>query len=391
MSIPEPLPIDIEVEDKPIIKVLGVGGGGCNAVNYMYKLGIHGVTFIVCNTDKQSLGTSLVPKKLQLGVEGLGAGGKPEVSKKHAEDSIEVIKQALDDGTKMVFITAGMGGGTGTGAAPVVARVAKDMGILTVGIVTIPFSFEGPKRIENAMVGVKNMADSVDALLVINNDTLTEDDYGDLDIKEAFGKADNVLAQAAKSIAEIITKPGYINIDFADVESALKNGRVAIMNVGEAEGENRVINALNNALNSPLANNVDISGASRILMQITCKGMKGSELQQITKFKEEIGGGHIEVSMGLSFDDDMGDKINIILIATGYELEQLPGFIPTNDEEITKATQAAYSHHIETKTNFRPSQTDNPKTSAIIDLYDDVDKDDVEETPTWMRENIIVE
>ncbi len=391
MSIPEPLPIEIEDDDKPIIKVLGVGGGGCNAVNYMYKLGIHGVTFIVCNTDKQSLGTSPVPKKLQLGAEGLGAGGKPEVSQKHAEESVELIKKALDDGTKMVFITAGMGGGTGTGAAPVVARVAKEMGILTVGIVTIPFSFEGPKRIENAMVGVKNMADNVDALLVINNDSLTQKDYGDLDIKDAFSKADNVLAQAAKSIAEIITKPGYINIDFADVESALKNGRVAIMNVGEAEGDDRVITALNDAMKSPLANNVNISGASRILMQITCKAMKGRELQQITAFKDQIGGGHIEVSLGLSFDDDMDDKISIILIATGYELDQLPGFIPTKDDEIQKATQAAYSQHIESKVNFRPNQTDNAKTSAIIDLYDDVDKDDVEDTPTWLRDNIIVE
>ena len=381
MSIPEELPIEIVTEEEnSIIKVMGVGGGGCNAVNYMYATGIHGVSFLVCNTDKQSLGSSLIPHKLQLGP-GLGAGGRPEVSQKYAEESAEKIKEALNDGTKMVFITAGMGGGTGTGAAPVVARIAREMDILTIGIVTIPFQFEGPNKIRTAMAGVKGMADNVDALLVINNERLTEM-YGDLDLQEGFRKADDVLAKAAKSIAEIITVPGYINIDFADVYNTLKDGRVAIMNVGEAEGEQRIAKALENALESPLANNADVRGASRILMQLNCKSMKGSELQQVTEFTQRIGRS-VDVSWGVTFDDTLGDKVKVILVATGYDLDQLPGVIPTNENDYEGAAQHAYSKDIKQKEKFRPTQTEGQR-AAIIDIDDDP-VDDPEDVPTWLR------
>ena len=372
MSLPEELPIKLTVEDNSIIKVMGVGGGGCNAVNYMYDMGIHGVSFLVCNTDKQSLGGSRVPQKLQLGP-GLGAGGRPEVSRNYAEESAEAIRAALDDGTKMVFITAGMGGGTGTGAAPVVARIAREMDILTIGIVTIPFQFEGPNKIEIAMRGVKDMAANVDALLVINNQRLTEM-YGDLDLQVGFSKADDVLAKAAKSIAEIITIPGYINIDFADVSNTLKNGHVAIMNVGEGEGENRVTQALENALESPLANNADVRGASRILMQLTCKSMKGSELQQVTDFTKRIGNG-VDVSWGVTFDDTLEDKVKVTLVATGYELESLSGIIPTSDDDIKAATQNTYD-----KVPKRVRAKDT------IDLNDlNHDDDDLDETPAYLR------
>ena len=381
MSLPEELPIDLTVEDNSIIKVMGVGGGGCNAVNYMYEMGIHGVSFLVCNTDQQVLRTSRVPHKLQLGSEGLGAGGRPEVSRKYAEESSEAIRNALNDGTKMVFITAGMGGGTGTGAAPVVAKIAREMDILTIGIVTIPFLFEGPSKIKTAMMGVKEIAANVDALLVINNQRLTEM-YGDLDLQDGFRKADDVLAKAAKSIAEIITIPGYINIDFADVYNTLKNGHIAIMNVGEAEGEDRITQALENALDSPLANNADVRGASRILMQLNCKSMKGSELQQVTEFTKRIGNG-VDVSWGVTFDESLGDKVKVILVATGYELDSVNGIIPTSDEQIDAITQSTYNDKIKQTAPFRP------KTSkeTIVDItdIDAIEGEDLEDTPAWLR------
>ncbi len=382
MSIPEELPIDIVNEGQnSIIKVMGVGGGGGNAVNYMYEKGIHGVSFLVCNTDKQVLDKSRIPHKLQLGESGLGAGGNPEVSKRLAEESEELIKQAFDDGTKMVFITAGMGGGTGTGAAPVVARIAREMDILTVGIVTIPFKFEGPDKIRIAMTGVKEIADNVDALLVINNERLI-DMYGELDLQEGFRKADDVLANAAKSIAEIITIPGYINTDFADVYNTLKDGHIAIMNVGEAEGDSRITKALDNALESPLANNADVRGASRILMQINCKSMKSSELNQIQEFTKRIGNS-VNVRWGVTFDESLGEKVRVILVATGYDLEQLPGIIPTDETEIDKAAQQAYTKDINKREPFRPTRTEG-KQSPIIDI-DELDNEDPDEIPAYLR------
>ena len=244
--------------NKPtIIKVVGVGGGGGNAVNHMYKEGIHDVSFVVCNTDSQALNNSPIPTRLQLGTEGLGAGNRPQRAREAAMKSIDDIKNMLNDGTKMVFITAGMGGGTGTGAAPVIAQCAKDMGILTVGIVTIPFRFEGLRKIDQALDGVEEIAKHVDALLVINNERLREI-YPELTVLNAFSKADDTLCIAAKSIAEIITVYGLINLDFEDVKTVMKNGGVAIMSMGYGEGEGRVKQAIDSALHSPLLNNKDI-------------------------------------------------------------------------------------------------------------------------------------
>lgn len=250
-----------------IIKVIGVGGGGGNAVNHMYKAGIHDVSFLLCNTDSQALGNSPIPTRLQLGTEGLGAGNRPERARVAAQNSVEDIKQMLNDGTRMVFITAGMGGGTGTGAAPVIAQCAKEMGILTVGIVTLPFRFEGLRKIDQALDGVEEISKHVDALLVINNERLREI-YPELTVLNAFSKADDTLCIAAKSIAEIITVYGLINLDFQDVTTVLKDGGVAIMSMGYGEGEGRVRQAIDNALHSPLLNNNDIFRSKKVLLSI---------------------------------------------------------------------------------------------------------------------------
>ena len=320
----ELLPLPIQIQEDSIIKVMGVGGGGCNAVNYMYRQGIHGVTFLVCNTDKQVLEKSSVPAKLQLGT-GLGAGGNPDKATKYAEESRDRIHDALDDGTQMLFITAGMGGGTGTGASPIIAEVAQEMDILTVGIVTIPFAFEGPKKIRKALTGVAKLAEHVDAILIINNEKLKQI-YKDLDAFNAFSRSDDVVCNAAKSIAEIITIPGYINTDFADVYNTLKNGKVAIMNVGQAEGEERITKAIDSALRSPLANASDVHGAQRVLLQFYCSSdhpiiMK--EFDEINRFVEEVGD-EVEVQWGVSLDDTLGESVRVTIIATGYAVSDIP-------------------------------------------------------------------
>ena len=263
-------------KEHSIIKVIGVGGGGGNAVNHMYREGIHDVTFVLCNTDNQALNDSPVPVHLQLGKEGLGAGNKPEKAREAAEESLEDIRSMLSDGTKMAFITAGMGGGTGTGAAPVIARVSKELGILTVGIVTIPFRFEGDRKIDQALDGVEEMSKHVDALLVINNERLREI-YPELSVLDAFGKADDTLSVAAKSIAEIITVHGLINLDFNDVKTVLKDGGVAIMSTGYGEGEGRVKKAIDDALTSPLLNDNDIFNSKKILLSITFAASKDGQ------------------------------------------------------------------------------------------------------------------
>ncbi len=320
----ELLPLEIDLQEDTIIKVMGVGGGGCNAVNYMYKQGIKDVSFLVCNTDRVALGKSSVPAKLQLGP-GLGAGGVPETAQQYAEENRDRIKEALDDGTKMLFITAGMGGGTGTGASAVVAEVAQEMGILTVGIVTIPFAFEGAIKIRKAMTGVARLAEHVDALLVINNEKLRQI-YPDLDFLNAFSRSDDVVCNAAKSIAEIITVPGYINTDFADVYNTLKNGNMAIMNVGQASGTNRITAAIENALNSPLINTNDVHGAKRVLLQFyfsTEHAIRMEEIQQINHFIEEVGA-EVEVQWGTTIDDTLGEDVRVTIIATGYEVSDIP-------------------------------------------------------------------
>ncbi len=322
MDISNTLLEGLDIQES-IIKVMGVGGGGCNAVNYLYKQGIQDVTLLVCNTDKMSLAGSSVPSKLQIG-NGLGVGGKPEKAKQYADDDRERIREALNDGTKMLFITAGMGGGTGTGASPIVAQVAKEMEILTVGIVTIPFAFEGPKKIQKAMNGVAELAEHVDAIVVINNEKLRQI-YADFNLLNAFSKSDDVVANAARSIAEIITKPGYINTDFTDVYNTLIEGGASIISVGTASGENRVANAIHQALHSPLIN-TDVKGATRLLLQLYCStehAMIMSEIDQIHDFVREVGE-DVEVQWGASLDESLGENVRVTIIATGFEVSDIP-------------------------------------------------------------------
>ncbi|WP_293669111.1 cell division protein FtsZ [uncultured Parabacteroides sp.] len=311
-----------------IIKVIGVGGGGGNAVTHMYKEGIHDVTFVLCNTDNQALNRSDVPVKVPLGrniTQGLGAGNKPERAMMAAEESMEDIRKMLSDGTKMVFITAGMGGGTGTGAAPVIARFAKDMGILTVGIVTIPFVFEGERKIIQALNGVEDISKNVDALLVINNERLREI-YSDLTMTNAFGKADDTLTIAAKSIAEIITLPGIINLDFADVNTTMKDGGVALMSNGFGEGEGRVRQAIEDALNSPLLNNNDVFNAKKILFNVSFgeeAELRMEEMNDVHDFMSRFGR-DIEVIWGTAIDSTLGSKVKMTILATGFGMEDIP-------------------------------------------------------------------
>lgn len=316
---------DAPKEMSSIIKVLGVGGGGSNAVNHMFNQGIRGVDFIICNTDSQALDMSPIPHKIQLGAsltEGRGAGSLPEVGKNSAIENIEEIKEVLEKNTKMLFITAGMGGGTGTGAAPVIAAISKEMGILTVAIVTIPFSFEGRKRRMQAEQGIEELRNNVDTLLVISNDKLREL-YGNLKLFEAFGKADNILTNAARGIAEIITVTGYVNVDFEDVKTVMKNSGVAIMGTGIAGGENRALEAVEMALSSPLLNDSQIVGASNILLYISTgsEEIEMDEVAEITDYIQEEAGMSAEIIWGIGRDDSLEDKVNITVIATGFKSE----------------------------------------------------------------------
>jgi cell division protein FtsZ len=360
----------LELAQDSTIKVMGIGGGGCNAVNYLYAQGVEDVTFLVCNTDKQSLERSSVPAKLQLGP-GLGAGGKPEVAQEYAEQNRERIKEALNDGTKMLFLTAGMGGGTGTGASSIVASVARDMGILTVGIVTIPFAFEGPKKIKKAMIGVAQLAEQVDAILVINNEKLREI-YPDLNMLNAFSKSDDVVANAARAIAEIITVPGYINTDFADVYNTLKSGNVAIMSVGKASGENRITKAIHEALHSPLIN-TDVHGATRLLLQIytsTEHAVVMSEMSQIHEFVNEIGD-DVEVQWGASLDETLEDCVRVTIIATGFEVSNIPGLDDAvGKKSVDEAIKDFYGEDPSIPTPAKPSsepvQEQEPELPTIV-------------------------
>ncbi len=313
------LKFDLPKDQSSIIKVIGVGGGGGNAVSHMYNQGIEGVDFIICNTDAQAMKISPVPTKVQLGARGLGAGSVPAVGKESAIENVEDIKQLLDKNTKMLFITAGMGGGTGTGAAPVIAEVAKEMGILTVGIVTLPFAFEGRKRKLQADAGIEELKKSVDTLLTIGNDKL-RDVHGNLKLSEAFEKADNILTIAAKGIAEIITVTGYINVDFEDVKSVMKDSGTAIMGSAVAEGENRAMEAIETALSSPLLNDNHIIGADNILLYISSgdEEITMDEVVEITDFIQEEAGQNAEIIWGNGYDESLGNKISITLVATGF-------------------------------------------------------------------------
>ena len=341
---------DLPKDQNSIIKVIGVGGGGSNAVNHMYRQGINGVDFLICNTDQQALDASPVPIKVQLGTaltDGRGAGSIAEVGHNAALENYEEIRELLQ-GTRMVFITAGMGGGTGTGAAPVIAQIAKEMGILTVGIVTYPFQFEGKKRAKQSEEGITHLRQNVDTLLVVCNDKLREM-YGNLSLKEAFGKADDILTTAAKGIAEVITVTGYINVDFEDVRTVMSNSGVAIMGSAKASGENRALRAVQEAMASPLLNDNNIKGANYILLNITSgiTEVMMDEIAEITDYIQDEAGSTAEIIWGTGMDETLGDNISVTLIATGFksstqlgsELEAKPAklvHVLTKDEPVQK-------------------------------------------------------
>jgi cell division protein FtsZ len=345
---------DLPKNSKSIIKVIGVGGGGSNAVNHMFSQGIKDVEFVVVNTDAQALKSSPVPLRLQLGAnltEGLGAGANPEQGKNAALESEAEIRELLADNTKMVFITAGMGGGTGTGAAPVVARIAKELNILTVGIVTAPFTFEGKKKMNVAQQGIESLRENCDTVLVILNDKLREI-YGNLAIRTAFSKADDILSIAARSIAEIITVHQDVNVDFEDVKTVMKNAGAAVMGSSTEEGEGRAIRAAGAAISSPLLNNIDIRGAEKILLSIMSgedEELSMDELSEITEYIQEKAGDNAEVIFGQGIDPELGKAIRVTVIATGFEMDRLAGtarkqiinetqFVPTATAQLSKVS-----------------------------------------------------
>ncbi|WP_276365810.1 cell division protein FtsZ [Chryseolinea sp. H1M3-3] len=357
-----------------IIKVIGVGGGGSNAVNHMYKQGIKDVEFIVCNTDNQALSNSPIPHKLQIGAnltEGLGCGANPEVGKNAALESKEQIREMLV-GTKMLFVTAGMGGGTGTGAAPVIAKIAKDMDILTVGIVTAPFSFEGKKKMGQANLGLESLRQNCDTVIVILNDKLREI-FGNLSIGQAFAQADNILTTAAKGIAEIITLAGYVNVDFQDVRTVMHNAGAAVMGSAETRGENRARKAAEGALASPLLDNRDIMGAKRILLSIISgeeAELQMDELSEITQYIQDEAGDDAEMIFGHGVDPDLGDRIRVTVIATGFQsesqvmprvqekkvhdLDRSQGWLFTPDNSVNENNDLEVRRKVEVKPEIKP-------------------------------------
>jgi cell division protein FtsZ len=375
---------DIPRETSSIIKVIGVGGGGSNAVNHMYNQGIVGVDFIVCNTDRQALDISPVPHKVQLGpalTEGRGAGMLPEVGMQAAIENIEEIRELLSKNTKMVFVTAGMGGGTGTGAAPVIAQVAKDLGILTVGIVTVPFNFEGRKRRQQAEEGLDRMRQNVDTLLIINNERLRE--FGkNMSLTDAFTHADNILTVAAKGIAEVISVTGIINVDFNDVNTVLRNSGQAIMGSAIAEGDDRALVAVKSALTSPLLNDNDINGARYVLLNITygSKEVMMDEITEITDYIQDAAGATADVIWGHGFDASLGEKLSITLIATGFSSTPITGFEKApertivsleedNKKEITAPLVSPFEQAKEIQPTVQEQLTQEPflKTESTVE------------------------
>ncbi len=392
-----------EIEEKKIIKVIGVGGGGNNAINHMYKQNIKGVSFVVCNTDRQALIASDVPTKILIGpntTKGLGAGNKPEVAKEAAEESAESIGKLFDDETEMVFITAGMGGGTGTGAAPVVAKIAKEHDVLTIGIVTIPFLFEGEKKIVKALNGAEEMSKYVDALLIINNERLTEI-YSELDFLNAFGKADDTLTTAARSISELITCKGRINLDFNDVNTTLRNGGVAIISSGYGEGERRVTKAIEDALNSPLLKNRDVYGSKRILVNIyfseeakTPFVMK--EVDEMREFMCNFAP-EVDVIWGVAFDNTLGEKVKITILASGFNVtlnnEMSPRKAPAGQTSLKEPNPGDNMQRLIDeygKDKILAQAQESAKAKYMVLTLDDYDNDEVvdliERTPTFGRE-----
>lgn len=443
---------DLPVDCSSIIKVIGVGGGGNNAVNYMSKQGIRDVNFIVCNTDAQALENSPVAVKIQLGAsltEGRGAGNKPEIGRKAAMESLNDLTDVLSKNTKMVFITAGMGGGTGTGAAPIIAKAAKEMGLLTVAIVTLPFRFEGTQRLQQAIAGINELKDNVDSLLIINNEKLREI-FGNLGLSQAFSMADNVLTSAAKGIAEIITVHGYINVDFADVQTVMSNSGIAIMGSGSAEGEERALRAIQQALTSPLLNNNDITGAKSILLNIT-SGVNEITMDEVGIITDYVTHSVSKDSLliwGTGVDEQLGDSVSVTIIATGFEANNIPelhiikkkesvaeriplyennAFHPqdaefkvrerNNSEDITQRTiEFDIADHVSTPATgslVSDKQTDyevKVKTTKPVERVADVRKnygrikesgytsvdeksniDELENTPAYIRKNVTIE
>ncbi|MEM1216557.1 MAG: cell division protein FtsZ, partial [Bacteroidota bacterium] len=376
---------DLPKGDTPIIKVIGVGGGGSNAVNHMYKQGIVGVDFAICNTDNQAMEQSPVPTKIQLGpnlTEGRGAGSKPNVGKLACEESIETVKKYLGDDCKMLFVTAGMGGGTGTGAAPIIARTAREMDILTVGIVTLPFTFEGRRRTHQGSEGLEELKKQVDTLIVISNDKLRQI-HGNLSISDAFGQADNILTTAAKGIAEIITVPGYVNVDFEDVNTVMRESGVAIMGTAAADGDDRARTAVDQALHSPLLEDNDIRGAKHILLNITSgtREVTMDEIFEITEFVQEEAGYGTDLIWGNCYDEALGEKISVTVIATGFENKKTriekeePRRVVVNldDEQPRTSTPPSTPNQPNNLSNIG-FDTNQPATGQTFEF------DDVEET-----------
>jgi cell division protein FtsZ len=364
---------DINKDEASIIKVIGVGGGGSNAVTHMYKQGIVGVDFAICNTDAQAMEQSTIPVKIQLGPEvsaGLGAGSQPQKGKQACIESIDEVKKYLLD-TRMLFITAGMGGGTGTGAAPIIAKAAQEMGILTVGIVTLPFTFEGKKRTNQGFEGLAELKKNVDTLIVISNDKLRQI-YGNLTLTGAFAQADNILTTAAKGIAEIITVPGYVNVDFEDVNTVMRGSGVAIMGIGTADGDNRAKKAVDFALSSPLLEDSNIQGAQHILVNITSgtKEVTMDEIFEITEFVQEEAGYGTNLIWGNCHDDTLGDKLSVTVIATGYE-SKTTGNLGLGQQQNDGKVMVSLDD--------TPRRTETPKKSSFFDLgFDDSDAGSIE-------------
>ena len=382
---------DLPKNQSNVIKVIGVGGGGSNAINHMFQQGIKGVDFVICNTDSQALNNSGVPNKIQLGVnltEGLGAGANPEVGQQSAIESVSEIEKMLDTNTKMIFITAGMGGGTGTGAAPVIAQAAKDMGILTVGIITVPFTFEGRKRRTQAEEGIEKMRESVDTLLVINNDKLREM-FGNLTLVNAFENADDVLAIAAKGIAEVIAVTGAINVDFNDVSTVMRDSGVAIMGSASAEGDNRALKAVEKALESPLLNDNDISGAEYVLLNIAYgdKEVLMDEITEITDFIQDAAGSTADVIFGHAHDPSLGEKISVTVIATGFDSSPLTGLekapekkVAPLNEELKNEIKAPLNSPTQQNPWANATEVEASQEAPFLKTNEEVK---AKETPSW--------
>lgn len=385
-------------DSQNIIKVIGVGGGGSNAVNYMYQQGIVGVDFAICNTDNQAMNQSPIPTKIQLGpslTEGRGAGSKPEIGKEACEESLQDVLKFFDKNTKMLFVTAGMGGGTGTGAAPVVAKAARDMGILTVGIVTIPFTFEGRRRQKQAMEGLNEFQKNVDTLIVISNDKLRKI-YGNLNLSEAFSKADDILTIAAKGIAEIITVPGYVNVDFEDVNTVMRNSGVAVMGTAIASGEGRALKAVESALQSPLLEDNNIEGAEHILINITSgeSEVKMDEVFEITEYVQQEAGYGTDVIWGNCSDHNLGDGISVTVIATGFNKnnEKESGEMFQDESQVIKEPVVV---NLDDSEPHSVTITESP-TSPVdditkVDLFSDADTtaNTPTETPVSKPDNVV--